>query len=119
MKSVLISIAMVVGISVFMGFVNFLYMDFIFCMLSASVIGVVFVVSSLARGENPDQAMRYLLFSIIGASALFTVTWTVLVIILGGFMGVTAMAFDLVIGILGACAGAALCLRSAERPRSA
>ena len=118
MKSVLISIAMVVGISVFMGFVNFLYMDFIFCMLSASVIGVVFVVSSLARGENPDQAMRYLLFSIIGASALFTVTWTMLVL-LGGFMGVTAMAFDLVIGILGACAGAALCLRSAERPRSA
>jgi len=110
MKSAFFSIVLVVVVSLFLGEINFLVTDFLFCMLSATVIGVVFVISALSRGEKPDQAMLYLFYSIVVASIVFTIAWAVLATF-GGLLGQAALAFDLVIGILGAATGSAFRLR--------
>jgi hypothetical protein len=91
-------------------------LDITLAMLSGSIVGLVVGTLALANRMKIDKAMFLVFAGILGGAAGWVVSWVVVRITTISLFSTTAMAFDLIEGLIGA---AALCFFLVDRYRTA
>jgi hypothetical protein len=83
--------------------------DIVYAILSGSIIGSAMSLLALSRGATANRATFLLFNAIVASTGGWLLALLLLKIITVNLYGVTAIAFDLIVGIVGAvCVGAYL-----------
>lgn len=76
--------------------------DVMYAMLSGAIVGLVAGTFALARGLRADKSVLLAFAGILGGAAAWLFAWIVLQITTVSLYSITALAFDLIVGIIGA-----------------
>ena len=80
--------------------------DIVYSMLSGSIVGLIAGVFGLAKGIRTDKTVFLVFAGILGGSAGWLFSWVMVRITQINVYSTTALAFDLMVGLVGA---ASLC----------
>lgn len=89
--------------------------DALYVMLSGSVVAAAFVAISVVRGDSAAYATRLLFFALVGSIAAWVLGQILCWITARWFIGEAALAYDLLMGVLGATTVACLLLDTSRR----
>jgi hypothetical protein len=90
--------------------------DFMFSVLGACVAGLTIAALALGAGQTPHRAMLLLVVAPIGSTGAWLVANLCLRITTVSLYSSTALAFDLVVGVIGGAAASLTLLERQRRP---
>jgi hypothetical protein len=76
--------------------------DIVYAMLSGAIVGTAVSLFAYARGLTSDRAVIVLFASILSAAASWLIALLLVKLTKVNLLGITALAFDLLVGIIGA-----------------
>ncbi|MGD8743878.1 MAG: hypothetical protein PVH46_10690 [Granulosicoccaceae bacterium] len=85
--------------------------DIVYAMLSGAIVGIATSLVGYAKGLSPHGAVSIVFASIMGAAASWLIALLLVKLTKVNLLGITALAFDLLIGIVGAATVAYLLLQ--------
>jgi len=102
------SIAFTVVFSLVLLFLEIDIGDVMYAMLSGSIVGLVFATCALTKDVAPHQAVLLLFTAIVAAAAGWFLGFFLLKLFTMQIYSITALAFDLIVGICGSLTACAI-----------
>ncbi len=100
-------IVFVIATTFILSVADFLLTDSLYAFLAGSIVGIIFLVASLIRGQGADEATRLLFFCVVGSIVGFAAAWALALPLGLRFMSNAALALDLFAGAVGSSVAAA------------